>query len=453
MRKNLFPMLTLFVVSLISAGMARADVRLPVIIDSHMVLQRDMPLPIWGWADADEAVSVQFDDGEALKTKADAKGKWKVTLPAVKADGKPHTLTVTGNNKIALEDILIGEVWVGSGQSNMEMTLAQSAGGGEAIAAAKHPRIRLIHVPKVQTPAPADDVKADWKVCEPGTVPNFSGVLYFFGLRLQKDLDVPVGLIASSWGGSPIEPWTVTDKGSGGMYNAMIAPVKPFAIRGAIWYQGETNVIQNNGLAYYDKMKDLIEGWRKVWGQDLSFYFVQIAPWNGAPYAAGQLPSLWEAQVASLKIPKTGMSVTTDIVHYIGDIHPTNKLDVGNRLALWALAKDYGKADLVYSGPLYKSMKIDGNKIRLTFAHVGGGLKSRDDKPLTEFKIAAADGQFKPATATIDGDTVVVQAEGVEKPTQVQFGWHKVCNPNLINKEGLPASPFQTNNWTGGTGE
>ncbi|MEE9601748.1 MAG: sialate O-acetylesterase [Thermoguttaceae bacterium] len=452
MRKNLLPMLTLFVVSLISAGLARADVRLPAVIDSHMVLQRDMPLPIWGWADADETVSVQLDDGTAVKTKADAKGKWKVTLPAVKADGKSHKLTISGNNKITLEDILIGEVWVGSGQSNMEWQLAGSTGGKEAIAAAKHPRIRLFHVPKVQKPIPADDVEADWTVCSPKSVGSFSGVLYFFGLRLQKELDVPVGLINSSWGGSPIEPWIVTDKGSGDMYDGMIAPLKPLAVRGAIWYQGETNVMRKNGLAYYGKMKDLIEGWRKVWGQDLSFYFVQIAPWSGR-YEKGQLPSLWEAQVASLKIPGTGMAVTTDVVDNIGDIHPRNKLDVGNRLALWALAKDYGKTDLVYSGPLYKSMEIDGNKIRLKFAHVGGGLKSRDGKPLSEFKIAAADGQFKPATATIDGDTVVVQAEGVEKPTQVQFGWHKVCNPNLMNEEGLPASPFQTNNWQGGTGE
>ncbi|NQU22707.1 MAG: sialate O-acetylesterase, partial [Candidatus Nealsonbacteria bacterium] len=208
-----------------------------------------------------------------------------------------------------------------------------------------------------------------------------------------------------------------------------------------------------NGLAYYDKTKALIEGWRKTWGNDrMAFYFVQIAPWSGS-YAPGQLPALWEAQVASLKIPGTGMAVTTDLVDNIGDIHPRNKLDVGNRLALWALAKNYGQAELVYSGPLYKSMKVEGNKIRVEFAHVGGGLKSRDGKPLTEFQIGGADGTFQPAEAVVDGKTVVVQAEGVEKPTQVRFGWHKVANPNLINAKGLPASPFQTDNWQGGTGE
>ena len=260
---------------------------------------------------------------------------------------------------------------------------------------------------------------------------------------------MPVGLIESAWGGSPIEPWIVAGGKGGGMYNGMIAPVKPFAIRGAIWYQGESNVC--NGLQYYDKMKALIDGWRQVWGYDFPFYFVEIAPLSG--YKPGSLPDLWEAQVASLKIPGTGMAVTTDLVDNIKDIHPKNKIDVGNRLALWALAKDYGKKDLVYSGPLYKSMKVEGNKIRLSFAHVGGGLKSRDGKPLSEFEIAGADGKFVPAEATIDGDTVVVQAKEVAAPTQVRFGWRNVANPNLVNKEGLPASPFQTNNWQGGTGE
>ncbi len=454
MKMNL-PMRTLAILLLLAAtggGYATADVTLPTVIDSHMVLQREMPLPIWGWAEPGEAVSVQLDDKAAVATKADAQGDWKVVLPAVEADGKPHSLTISGKNKIALEDILIGEVWVGSGQSNMEWRLTNTNGAAEAIAAADHPRIRLFHVPKVQKPTPDTNVNADWKVCSPQTVGSFSAVLYYYGLRLHKELDVPLGLINSSWGGSPIEPWTVTDKGSGGMYNGMIAPLQPLAVRGAIWYQGETNVLQKNGLAYYDKKKALIEGWRKTWGQDLSFYFVQIGPWSGR-YEPGQLPALWEAQVASLKIPGTGMAVITDLIDNIGDIHPRNKLDVGNRLALWALAKNYGQTDLVYSGPLYKSMKIEGNKIRLQFAHAGSGLKSRDGKPLSEFQIAGADGQFQAATAVIDGQTVVVQSEGLAAPTQVRFGWHKVANPNLTNTEGLPVSPFQTNNWQGATGE
>lgn len=433
------------------AGAGRAEVKLPAIIDSHMVVQRDVPLVIWGWADAGEAVVVKLGDASA-EAKADDQGTWRVTLPAQQADGKARTITVTGKNTIELTDILVGEVWLGSGQSNMEWSVRASKGAKEAIAAASHPKIRLIHVPKVQVKEPAKDVKAKWTACTPQTIPNFSAVLYYFGLKLHKDLNVPIGLINSSWGGSPIEPWTVKGTTSGGMYNGMIAPLAPFPVRGMLWYQGETNVMQKNGLKYTDKMKDLIEGWRKVWGNDFPFYYVQIAPWAGG-YAQGELPALWEAQVASLKFPNTGMVVVTDLVDNIKDIHPQNKTDVGDRLALWALAKTYGKKDLVYSGPLYKSMKVEGSKIRLEFAHVGGGLKSRDGKALSEFEIAGDDDKFVPAEASIEGDAVVVQAASVAKPTQVRFGWSTTANPNLMNKAGLPASPFQTKNWTGGTGE
>lgn len=444
-----FRLLPLFLVACaLALPSAHADVKLPSVIGSHMVLQRDRPLPIWGKADAGEEVTVQLGE-KTEKTKADDKGSWKVTLPAMTADGKALKLTVTGKNKIELEDILIGEVWVGSGQSNMEWSLAGSHDAKEAIPAADQPNIRLLQVPKVEAPKPADDVKAAWEVCSPKTVGRFSGVLYHFGLRLQKELGVPVGLINSSWGGSAIEPWTIKEKGSGGMYNGMIAPIMPFAVRGVVWYQGESNV--GNGMKYRDKMEELIEGWRGKWGKELSFYFVQLAPFSG--YGGNALPEVWEAQVASLKIPRTGMAVITDLVHNIGDIHPVNKKDVGIRLALWALAKDYGKKNVVYSGPLYKGMKVEDSMIRLQFAHTAGGLKARDGKALTEFQIAGADGKFVAAEARIDGETVVVIAKGVESPTQVRFGWHKSANPNLVNKEGLPASPFQTNNWQGGTGE
>jgi sialate O-acetylesterase len=431
-----------------------------------MVLQRDRPLPIWGWAEPDEEVAVKFDDASA-SAKADAQGNWKVVLPAVKADGKAHTMTISGKNKIELDDILIGDVWIGSGQSNMEFGLASSTGGKQAIAAADCPQIRLLHVERVKSSQPAKDIVVAggarpkkgqpvppaptgpaWKLSTPQTVPGFSAVLYYFGQRLHKDLDMPIGLIDSSWGGSPIEQWIVEGSNGGGMYNGMIAPLEPFAIRGVIWYQGEANV--GIGLQYAGKMKSLIEGWRSVWASDFPFYFVQIAPYSG--YKAS-LPSLWEAQVASLKIPGTGMAVTTDLVADMKNIHPQNKFDVGNRLALWALSKEYGKKEIVYSGPLYKSMKVEDGKIRLSFAQVGGGLKARDGKPLSEFEIAGADGKFVPAEAKIDGETVVVEAKEVATPTQVRFGWRNVANPNLVNAEGLPASPFQTSGWQGGTGE
>jgi sialate O-acetylesterase len=445
----LFAVAALF--SLSGIATTSADVRLPTVLDSHMVLQRAMPLPIWGLADAGEEVTIALD-GVKQTTKADANGRWRVEFPAKKADGKSHSITIQGKNTIELTDILIGDVWLGSGQSNMEWHLSNTHGAKEAIAAADHSNIRLFHVPKVQKPEPATDIVADWKTCTPENVPTFSAVLYYFGLKLHNEVDVPIGLINSSWGGSPIEPWTPANGNAAGMYNGMIAPLQPFPIRGAIWYQGETNVLQKNGLAYYDKMNSLIGGWRKAWMNDFPFYFVQIAPWSGS-YEPGQLPALWEAQTASLKIKGTGMAVITDLVDNITDIHPQNKVDVGDRLALWALAKSYGRSDVLYSGPLYKSMQVEGDKIHVNFAHVGESLKTRDGKALTEFQIAGADGKFVDATAEIDGQTAVVHSDDVKEPKNVRFGWHKLANPNLVNSDGLPASPFQTNDWQGGTGE
>jgi sialate O-acetylesterase len=432
---------------------ATADVSLPKIIDSHMVLQQDLPLNIWGWAEAGEEVTVELGKNKAT-AKTDAEGNWKVTLPAMKADGKAHQMTISGKNKIVLEDILIGEVWLGSGQSNMQWALNGTTGGKEAAAAADLPNIRLFHVPRVKAKAPAKDVKAKWTVCKPGPAGGFSAVLFYMGNRLHKELEVPIGLIHSSWGGSLIEPWMPVAKGgTAGMYNAMIAPIHPFSLRGIIWYQGESNVLsKKDGMKYLDKKKALIESWRAAWGHDFSFYFVQIAPWQGR-YGPGQLPALWEAQSATMKLPKTGMAVITDLVDNIRDIHPRNKLPVGNRLASWALAKDYGKEDEVYSGPHYKSSKIEGAKVIVSFSHTDGGLKARDDKPLNEFEIAGEDGMFVAAEATIDGDTVVVQSKDVAAPTQVRFGWRNVANPNLMNGKGLPASPFRTKDWKGWTAE
>ena len=433
------------------------ELRLPGVIGNHMVLQRDVPPVIWGWGAKGADVTAALDGDNKGTATVDGTGAWRVKLKAVKADGKAHKLVVTqdaheGRQTIGLEDILIGDVWLGSGQSNMEWPLSRTEARGEAIQGADDPRIRLFHVPRARQATPAGDVTAVWRVCSPQTVPAFSGVLYHFGKRIHRDLDVPVGLINAAWGGSAIEPWIVTDSASGGMYNGMIAPLVSFRIRGAVWYQGEANAMQRNGFAYFGKMKDLIEGWRHAWGYEFPFYFVQLAPWSGTYYAPGQLPALWEGQVAALKIPKTGMAVTTDTVHDLKDIHPPNKRDVGERLALWALVKTYGK-DLVYSGPLYKSMSVEGNKIRIFFAHTGGGLMSSDGRPLNEFQVAGADGNFVPAKAVIDGETVVLEAEAVAAPTQARFGWHNTAVPNLANKEGLPASPFRTEGWRGGTGE
>lgn len=446
------PMAAAFLATALLPVAAFADVTLPAIFGSHMVLQRDAPIPVWGWAAPGEEVTVTL--GTATQSaKADTDGAWKVVLPAVAVSKDPLTMKVTAGGTIELGDILVGDVWIGSGQSNMEWPLAASAQPKETIAAAAHPRLRLFHVPKVQSKTPSYRiVNTAWKACSPETVSGFSATLYHFGTKLQEELDIPIGLINASWGGSPIEPWTIHAGTSGGMYNGLIAPLVPFPVRGFTWYQGETNVLQKNGPAYLDKMRNLIGGWRAAWGDEtLPFYFVQIAPWDGR-YEGDELPKLWEAQAAALTIPHTGMAVTTDLVDNLKDIHPKNKRDVGHRLARWALAKTYGRNDIVYSGPLFKAAKAEGDGLRLSFAHAAG-LKARDGKPLSEFEIAGDDGAFVPATATIDGEAVIVSAPGLSDPKAVRFGWRSTAQPNLVNGEGLPASPFRTTDWRGGTGE
>ncbi|MBX9791846.1 MAG: sialate O-acetylesterase [Pirellulales bacterium] len=493
------------------ASTARADVRLPAVIGDHMVLQRDAPLPIWGWADPGEEVTVTLGDAKST-AKADAAGKWRVTLPAIKS-GKGLEMSVAGKNTIKLADILVGEVWLGSGQSNMQWSVQLSSDAEKEIAAANYPEIRLFTVPMVPSGRPAENVNAQWVVCTPETIKNFSGVLFFFGRELHKELQVPLGLINTSWGGTRIEPWTPPEglasqtelqgdlawvkarqadyqaaldaslaqyrawiakaekaKAAGGeipdppaapdhplnsngtatgLYNGMIHPLVPLAMRGALWYQGEANV--GEAMHYHTRMKALIQGWRTVWGQgDFPFLFVQLAPFDygGVPT---RLPELWEAQAATLTVPNTGMAVTTDLVANLKDIHPPNKQDVGKRLALWALANTYHHSDVEFSGPVYESQAVEGSSIRLKFKHAASGLTSRDSKPLSWFSIAAADKKFVPAEATIDGDSVVVRSPDVKNPVAVRFGWHQLAEPNLVNKAGLPPSPFRTDTWSDAT--
>jgi sialate O-acetylesterase len=496
-----------------------AEVKLPHVIGDHMVLQRDVPLPVWGWADPGETVTVMVGGHEA-RTRADAKGHWMVKLPALEAGG-PHEMTVSGENTIRLTDILVGEVWLCAGQSNMEMGIGVVQDGQQEVAAADYPQIRLYELPRNTAGQPAPDLEATWRVCSPATIAaggwgGFSAVGYFFGRELHKELDVPVGLIDTTWGGTRIEPWTppegfalvpklaeIADQieqanrdyrnalpasldaidswvkatrqalaedqtllpappawprhpldNNGqptGLYNGMVHPLVPFAIRGAIWYQGEANVHAVDGMMYYEKTKALIGGWRAVWDQgDFPFYFVQLAPFNYKRHIREMsdyaLPEIWEAQAASLSIPNTGMAVITDIGN-LNDIHPRNKLDVGKRLALWALAQTYGRDGIVYSGPLYRSMAVEDGKIRIQFDHVGGGLASRDGQPLNWFEIAGEDRQFVEAQAKIDGQTVIVWSDKVAEPVAVRFGWHQQAEPNLMNKEGLPACPFRTHPW------
>ena len=493
---------------------ARAEVRMPHVFGSHMVLQRDKPIIIWGWANAGETVTVQLGQ-ESKSTQANERGEWKVTLPAMAAGG-PFTLTVSGSSTVTYDDVLIGEVWLCSGQSNMEFGMNMVTNSAAEIAAADHPNIRLLLVKRDWLGQPTNDVDAAWKLCTPQTVTDggwngFSAVAYFFGRELNQKLGVPVGLIESSWGGTRIESWTPPEgfakvpalkdeykrveagdphspvhqqmlgltldqydqwlkaardaltadtvvppvpkypdelqgpqdlQQATALYNGMIHPLAPFAVRGAIWYQGEAN--ESEGMKYYERMKALIGGWRKVWGEgNFPFYFVQIAPWNYGNNPQ-TLARLWEAQtVAADTIPNTGMAVVNDIGD-LRDIHPKNKQDVGHRLALMALARTYGQSHLVDSGPTFKSMKTEGNTIRVKFANTGSGLESRDGGPLSDFEIIdAANGGFVKADAKIDGDSVVLSAPGVEHPVAMRFAWSGLDEPNLMNREGLPAGAFR----------
>lgn len=511
MRRSWMLFLAVFLAGASQIATSRADVRLPAIIGNNMVLQADKPLPIWGWAEPGEDVTVTLGANQAT-AKADAQGSWRANLPAQKASATAAEMTVAGKNTIKITNILVGEVWGGSGQSNMQWSVTASANSGQEIQQANYPLIRLFLVPLRLSPNPIDDVDAKWVVCTPDTVPGFTAVLYFFGREIHKALNVPVGLIGVSWGGSRIEPWMTyaqfaaqpelkpeLDKynqlkadrvnvmaarkallpavkawldaaekavaagkdvpdapgipadplnqftAPSAMYNGMVHALVPYALQGFLWYQGESNVGQ--GMHYHDLMKGLIANWRSLWNTgEFPFLWVQLAPYFYGPANETALPEIWEAQTATLAVPNTGMAVTTDIAT-IRDIHPPNKQDVGKRLALWALANTYGKKELVYSGPLYESMAVENDKVRIKFKHTAPGLVSRDGKPLSWFSIAGDDKQFYPATADIDGETVVVSTPKVPKPAAVRFGWNQIAEPNLSNKAGLPASPFRTDKW------
>jgi sialate O-acetylesterase len=444
------------------ASAVSAAVTLPAVIGDNMVLQRGRAVPIWGRADAGEEVTVTLAQ-QTLATKAGDDGCWKVVLSKLDP-GEPLKMTVKGSSgsAITLKNILVGEVWAGSGQSNMEWTVTNSKDAKAEIAAAKYPNIRLFTVTKKKAVEPQTDCQGKWVECSPETVPGFSAVAYFFGRQLYKDLNVPIGLIHTSWGGTAAELWTsrktleadpdlksLAHGESSSLYNGMIAPLIPLAIRGAIWYQGESNA--GRAYQYRTLFPAMIANWRQAWGQgDFPFGFVQLAPFRYGNSDPACWAELCEAQRMTLdSAPNTGMAVTVDVGD-VQDIHPKNKQEVGRRLALWALAKVYGK-DIVYSGPLYKSMAVEGDKIRVQFEHVGGGLTTSNGKPLSEFTVAGADEKFVHATAAIEGQSIVVHSDAVPQPVAVRFAWRDTAQPNLVNKEGVPAGPFRTDTWKGVT--
>jgi sialate O-acetylesterase len=454
-RRSLLPVTACTALACLLGPPAFADVKPHALISDNMVLQRDMKVPIWGTADEGEKVTVHFQDQEATATAKD--GKWLVRLDKLKAGG-PYEMTITGNNKIHFKNVLVGEVWVGSGQSNMWWPVSMSAEPKQVASESKNPQIRLFTVPNKGAAQPQHDLpaKLSWQECGPDTVPGFSAVLYHFGKDLQKALDVPVGLIHSSVGGTPAEAWTAKAvleahpelKGlqGAGLYNGMIAPLQPYAIRGVIWYQGESNADRHQ--QYRALFSAMIKGWREDWKQgDFPFLFVQLAPWQ--PNATTPKGDTWarlrEAQLqTAAAVPNTAMAVITDAGDR-ADIHPKQKEPVGARLALAARVLAYGEK-VEYSGPVYDGMKVEGDKAVLSFKHAGGGLAAKGGE-LEGFTIAGEDHRFVKAQAEIKGDHVVVSSPQVAKPVAVRYGWANFPVVNLTNKDGLPATPFRTDDY------
>jgi sialate O-acetylesterase len=465
---------------------AHAGLKTAAIFGDNMVLQQQKPVPVWGWAASNATVTVTFA-GQKKSTRADAEGKWLVTLKKLQVSSAPQTLVIeSAKEQKTFTNVLVGEVWLGSGQSNMEKPIGEQRGqrptfNAEAeLAAAQYPNIRLFKIEKALSATPLADLGKfqGWSECSSNSLNtiSFSAAAYFFGQMIHTNLNVPVGLIESSWGGTRIEPWTppagfaqvpalasikAPDFGTNKipntaptvLYNAMIAPIAGFALRGALWYQGESNLSGTNAdyLTYADKMTALVGGWRTVWQQgSFPFYFVQIAPFkyytekNQRTPNPERLAEFWTLQSrAARQIKNTGMVVTTDLVDDLNDIHPRNKKDVGRRLALLALDKTYDR-EVESSGPVFHKAKFSGGKAILKFDEADGGLVSKDGQPLTWFTIAGADGKFVPAEARIVGETVEVSAAGVEQPVAVRFAWHQEAQPNLGNGAGLPAEPFRT---------
>ncbi len=438
---------------------AVADLKPSSLFSDGAVLQRDMPIPVWGTAGDGEKVTVTFQ-GQKVSTTAQA-GRWLVRLPPLKAGG-PFTMTISGGRTIEIKDILVGEVWICSGQSNMEMPVSECAHAGESIASSEDSMLRLFHVPKVEIPpnhvGPIPELTAKWAVCQPGAVSRFSGVGYFFGRKLRSTLNVPVGLIHISFGGSYAALWlnseTLTALAGGGtyrngwLYDSMLRPLQPYAMRGVIWYQGESDA--DNALRYRREFPAMIKLWRDDWGQgSFPFLFVQLPGFNFykakvpvEPQEQATWAELREVQSqTAATVANTAMVVTTDVGDPV-QLHAPRKREVGERLALTAQGLVYGQ-DIPYQSPAFKSMAIKDAQATVTFDHATGGLIVRGDAA-TGFTIAGEDGVFHHAQATVKGSAVTVLSPQVSRPVAVRYGWANYPRTNLFNTQGLPASPFRT---------
>ena len=452
------------------SGVLKAEIKLPAIFGDNMVLQQQTNAAIWGKASPNETVEVICSwDKKSYSAKSDKEGAWKLKVKTPSAGG-PFKISISDGEALTLNNVLIGEVWVCSGQSNMQMTMngyrnQPVLGSTEAILSSTNESVRLFTVKRNKSLEPLDDLSGEWQQCIPENVANFSAAAYYFGRMIQKTLGVPVGLINSSWGGTRIEPWisengfkhfdwvNLPDKKQEGelspqtptvLYNAMIKPMVGFSIRGGLWYQGESN--RNEPSEYEKLMPGLIENWRNEWGTgDFTFFYCQIAPFD---YGSGGVNSafLREAQLkASTSIPGIGMACLMDVGEKT-NIHPADKEAAGERLAYLALVKTYGKKGFEYSGPVLKEMTVEGSMVKLTFDHAKNGLTTFG-KELVNFKIAGENKRFYPAKAMITRNGITLSSLQVEKPMAVRYAFENFVIGELFNTEGFPASSFRTDEW------
>jgi sialate O-acetylesterase len=443
-----------------------AKITLPSVFSDNLVLQQNSEVAIWGWADAGETLKIVADwnSKDTVKVKAGNTAAWKTTLKTIGAGG-PYTIRILGSNVVELKNVMLGEVWICSGQSNMEWSVNHTIQNGEEEAAkANHPDIRIFQVQKIGAEYPQLTCNANWAVCSPETMRSTSAIAYFFARELQQKLQVPVGIIVSAWGGTPAEVWIEKSRiekdpvlnrhkyneqydwwpgTPGTLYNSMIYPVIPYGIAGAIWYQGESNC--GNYQIYATLLKNLVENWRADFKRDFPFYLVQIAPYTYGENGTSEF--LREQQdIAARTIPNTGMIVVSDLVDNIADIHPRNKVDVGKRLANYALAETYHQPVISYKSPMYLSLQVEKDKARVSIGNVVTGLKCSGKFP-AKFLIAGDDQQFVPATAKIEGSSVLVSSVKVKNPVAVRFCFDDTSIPDVFSNEGLPLAPFRTDNW------
>lgn len=443
-----------------------ANIRLPNLVSNGMVLQQNANVKVWGWATPSETVTftASWNSKDTLKTVTDRNGKWQITVKTPAAGG-PFSIDLKGENKIHLSDIWLGEVWVCSGQSNMEFTYAnnynsqKSTDISDDFSTCNTFQLHYFLIPRTSAFFPQENCEGAWKTVNAETIKNLSAVAYFFGKKLNQNLHVPIGLITASWGGTPAEPWTpeavvennetlkaaekklrLTDwwpNQPGLIYNGMIAPITPFRIAGTIWYQGESNVTTPD--TYTELFKGMIQAWRKNWQNDFPFYFVQIAPYT---YGKDHAALLREAQALTLTLPKTGMVITSDLAHDSTNIHPLFKHEVGYRLAYEALYHDYQKTNIDLFSPMFMSASAVKNTIKVTLSHTEKGLTIKG-KTVTDALIAGEDGVFQPAQVKLENGKMIFSNKNIKIPKSIQYGFNNTQMGNVYNIQGLPVAPFR----------